>query len=512
MIARLFVCAALASACYAQNTYTISGTVVAESSGKPLRHVMVMINEAARQNPHQAAVVTGEDGRFVFSNLPRGKFALSAQKQGGFLESFRQTGRYSTAIVTGPGLNSENILFSVTQTGSIHGTVLDEENEPVRDAQVTLFRRGIYSGRWATVITQYETTGSSGTFHFARVMPGTFFIAVEGRPWYAQNGPLGLNAASERVAEPEFDVTYPVTYYGGTTDPNAASPITVTEGASASVEIALHPVTAAHVRVPNGTAMNISAIGVGGQQIPGGVTQLMGTPDGTEFRIAPGRYELETNNGKRTVEIGGDTTLNGNEAPGATISGRLSVEGEEHPDFGKLLLFSIDRPNVEAQVAADGSFEGKNAEAGHYEVQMPNAAGYYVKSVAIGDRMSPDAGFDVAEGAAMKISVVAAKAVEKIEGAVFKDGAPFAGAMVLLIPQNLRRTDWIRRDQSDSDGTFAMANVAPGRYTLIAIDDGREFAYAEPGALDAYLSGGQVIEIPPANGTELKTNVQHRQR
>ena len=30
----------------------------------------------------------------------------------------------------------------------------------------------------------------------------------------------------------------------------------------------------------------------------------------------------------------------------------------------------------------------------------------------------------------------------------------------------------IRRDQSDSDGSFALRDVVPGQYTVVAIQDG----------------------------------------
>ena len=87
-----------------------------------------------------------------------------------------------------------------------------------------------------------------------------------------------------------------------------------------------------------------------------------------------------------------------------------------------------------------------------------------------------------------------------------------AAAMVLLVPQDLNRSLIIRRDQSDSDGTFTLREIPPGRYTLLAIDDGSGLAYADPAAIQPYLAGGQVIDIPMADAGPVKVQVVARKR
>jgi len=37
-----------------------------------------------------------------------------------------------------------------------------------------------------------------------------------------------------------------------------------------------------------------------------------------------------------------------------------------------------------------------------------------------------------------------------------------------------------RRDQSDSDGSFSLRDAAPGKYTVVAIEDGWELEWAAP--------------------------------
>jgi hypothetical protein len=77
-----------------------------------------------------------------------------------------------------------------------------------------------------------------------------------------------------------------------------------------------------------------------------------------------------------------------------------------------------------------------------------------------------------------------------------QDTKPVAGAMVLLVPQNRNLNPTPHRDQSDSDGSFTLFAVPPGRYTLIAIDDGHGLAYANPQLISPYLPQGQVVDVP----------------
>ena len=65
--------------------------------------------------------------------------------------------------------------------------------------------------------------------------------------------------------------------------------------------------------------------------------------------------------------------------------------------------------------------------------------------------------------------------------------------MVLLVPdENLIL---FRRDQSDSDGTFTLGNIVPGRYRLLAVERGWELEWANRNVLDAFLKKGIPIEV-----------------
>jgi hypothetical protein len=82
--------------------------------------------------------------------------------------------------------------------------------------------------------------------------------------------------------------------------------------------------------------------------------------------------------------------------------------------------------------------------------------------------------------------------------------------MVLFIAHDFRRSNYIPRDQSDSDGTFTANWTAPGRYTVVAIENGRDLEYANPSVITPYLAAGRVIDVPLAKDMKLEIEVQGR--
>jgi hypothetical protein len=73
--------------------------------------------------------------------------------------------------------------------------------------------------------------------------------------------------------------------------------------------------------------------------------------------------------------------------------------------------------------------------------------------------------------------------------------------MVVLVPNNPEvNRDLFRRDQSDLDGTFSLQNVLPGSYTVLAIENGWDLDWSQPGVIAAYLRRGQAIEVGQPSG------------
>ena len=54
------------------------------------------------------SLVTGDDGKFAFNAIPAGKYSLAGTKRGYITAAYDQHDQFSTAIVTGADLDTEN--------------------------------------------------------------------------------------------------------------------------------------------------------------------------------------------------------------------------------------------------------------------------------------------------------------------------------------------------------------------------------------------------------------------
>ncbi len=518
--------------CQEKSGFTIAGIVVKANTNQPMNRVLVTI--AQTQHPEDSlSTVTASDGHFGFSGLPAGKYAVSAQVGTSPARAFHEDGQYSTAIVAGPNLDTEDIVFPMEQLSSISGTVVDEEGEPVRQAQAHLFRSGVFDGRKRVVALSDANTDSAGEFYFGHLEPGTYLIGVEARPWYAQNyrPPQGSSPNEDQAnGQRELDVAYPVTYSGGSTNPDSAVPIQVTAGNPATVQIALRAVPALHIKLdsssvqtPNPPNVMLSAVGPGDASIHVNAGFLFSPKDPEMAGVPPGKYWMTAQRfqpggsevvGQQKVEITGDTTLDLDNLPKPNLSGRLVFKGSA-PAGSRAIVVLAGKGNGQNaffMVGSDGSLvAGGITEPGLYELALVNVPGYYLKSVAVKGGGYSGGVLQVPESGAVQLSLVAAQGAPDIDGLALQNDQPAAGAMVLLLPEDSSAA-YIPRDQSDSDGTFTLRNVPPGKYTLVAIDDGHDLLYSDPDVMKPYLAAGQAVSIPLPNEAKLKTSVQAREK
>jgi hypothetical protein len=81
--------------------------------------------------------------------------------------------------------------------------------------------------------------------------------------------------------------------------------------------------------------------------------------------------------------------------------------------------------------------------------------------------------------------------------------------MIVLVPADAADNQVLfRRDQSDSDGTFTLANVVPGRYTVLAINNGWELEWAKPEVLKKFMALGEGVIVEARGNYSVKVKVQ----
>src|SRR5215471_1159073 len=190
MLERFLCAAVLAVTLAAQQpeagtSFQISGKVVDVVTGQPLSGGSVGIGPAGTWRA-AFTILSADDGSFVFPNVAPGRYSLIAGHRGYLTETFDQHDGYSSAIVVGPGLETSDLVFHLKPESSISGTISDEAGEPIRHAQITLYRTSAFEGRQETNVIGRESTDEEGFYRFRHLRAGSYFIGVSAEPWYAQ--------------------------------------------------------------------------------------------------------------------------------------------------------------------------------------------------------------------------------------------------------------------------------------------------------------------------------------
>jgi hypothetical protein len=501
-------------------TYRISGKVVDAHSGAALARCSVQIADVKFRSQSQT-VLTGSDGSFAFHGLPLGKYSLTAQRRGYLEQSYEEHEQFSTAIAVGPGLVSEGLIFRIVPEGVIAGTITDEAGEPVRGAQVRLFEDQDANGIRTTQMRHSVVTDDRGVYEFSELRPGAYYVVATARPWYAQRTQRisSTDGSSGTEQNQALDLAYPTTFYPGVTDQDSATPIPVKGGEriQADLTMAAQPALRLHLASPGGpgqdpgrdqgVSLSLSQSIFGQTEVL--PTQTIGRPDGSVDveGVLPGHYEVTMNRfgpGERganakhfDTDVSGGTTELSEESGAAeiTVTGKvLSLTGKLPPNAAILLRVPRSRSQEYAALNEAGEFSAA-VQPGTWEVigniEDMYIAGIKAQGATIAGRM-----LTVKPEDAPKIEIVAARGHAEIEGTALRGDKRASAVMVLLAPEGPKNNEILfRRDQSDSDGTFDLPDIVPGKYRLLAIERGWDLEWANPAVLQAFLAKSVPIEV-----------------
>jgi len=498
--------------------YRIAGTAVNAKAGGPLARARVSISDSKNRQNLQS-FVTGDDGRFEF-HVPAGKYELFAAKRGYIAASYNQHDQFSTAIVTGADLDTENLALRLAPDAVLTGRVLDEFGDPVRHAQVTVYREFHAQGVSRVVQFRSGVTDDQGRYEVTPLNEGTYFVSAKASPWYAVHPQPQLESAasSPQVAitqfpshvDPLLDVAYSITYYGDVTESDEAAPIPVRGGDRLEADIHLNPVPAMHLLLHVGTEgesvslprlekpafQGVEPINGEIVGIAPGVFELTG--------VAAGRYSVVTNDADGEMKELAESNLSSGELDLSSakstskITAKVQIEGTPTipAPFQVAMRDGKGRQKV-SQVDAKGEANFANVGAGKYDfAAWSEMQRYSVVRIATEAGVISGRSLNLSPGASLGITLSLLGGSVTVEGYAKRDGKAASGVMIVLVPKNpAENRDRFRRDQSDLDGSFGLPNVIPGEYSIVAIDDGWDLDWAEPSVIAAYLPKGQTIEV-----------------
>jgi hypothetical protein len=127
-------------------TGLVVGEVVDAVSGNPIPEAVVQISMPGYFNNPTAPsmrVITDDDGRYFFADLPPGKYYLSATKAGFIVGAFGQRRPFGETqnLALAEGERRTDVKLQIWKYGAIAGTVVDEAGEPVVGVTVQALSR-----------------------------------------------------------------------------------------------------------------------------------------------------------------------------------------------------------------------------------------------------------------------------------------------------------------------------------------------------------------------------------
>ena len=135
-------------------TITVTGQVVAEATGQPIRRALVVAHSPSAKVTR--ATMSDLEGRFTFDELPAGQYRVGASK--------------APWIATAVDAGNDPVLIRLPAGAVVTGVVTDEEGRPTYNAEVVAAESGT-SSRFTT------RTNIRGEYRLHSLPPGVFTIA-----------------------------------------------------------------------------------------------------------------------------------------------------------------------------------------------------------------------------------------------------------------------------------------------------------------------------------------------
>lgn len=560
-----FVCGAflMASSAIAQNSrkpventaaipYRITGVVIDSKNAVPITHchltaaLVPRSNTSVRQFPARLGTFEcDEHGRFSIPLPSAGMWRVTASAPGYVTQAYDEHEEFSSGVVLTADAPTIDLRFRIAPEAVITGKVVDEAGEPVRRATVSLLAlaRAEPDGVQPPARTRGTAmTDDRGAYEFDNLPPGDYRIRVQAQVWYAVAAqPERPGASEEPAPDPSLDIAYPLTWYPGTSDANEAETISMKAGDSRMADLQLHPVPSMHLRIlPSAGAMASER-----RIQPYPMVQRVGSDTNTGFvpvsvrvdsqgvmdigGLTPGEYEIsmqepgEPRAPALVHVVAGSAQMVDMNAPSAMASVSIQVEGVPEADSVPIGLFDpVTGRNAARHGVAfllrhgvmqrrqESNSRVVEVPPGRYQVAVEGRPDLYVTGVTAQSATAAGELVSVPSGSSTLV-VHVAKGKAALTGFVTKQGKPLAGAMVVLVPATLgepKAINIIRRDQSNTDGSYDLYDVLPGQYILLAIDNGWHVNWRDAATLQRYMMNGVAVDLAPTANVKQDVEAQ----
>jgi hypothetical protein len=501
-------------------TASVSGTVLRDDTGVPLKKAQVALWSNERQTTYDA--ITDAEGRFEILGVKPGRYRLWASRDGYVIASYgdQRSRRRSPPIILEQGQHLRDVIFRLKPTAVIVGRVVNEEGEPVVDSEVNISVRSPGTIR-GLMQEQSVQTNDLGEYRIFRVNPGKYYLSADPPDRYADRNTTTSDDESEEQGRDKNNETpiYAPVFYPGTTDGEQANRLEIKAGDEIRVDFTLTRVRAYRIRgrvlgssLKTGEPLVVVLAPRNGRRMDRQAGRVRKDGSYEIYPVLPGSYRLAVSsvadtynpmlqNLAKQIEVTNSDLENVDIAfaPAAKIDikGRLALD-ENSPtrlDHFVLRLLPVDSEDDEfwsdhaVQVKPDGTFSFQQVPPGNYSIQVMGGRNreYYVKSGRYGNRELAHSEFMVTEASSPRLDLVLSSATARMEGVVVDErDKPVAGASVVAVPvrkfKNLQY--WYVDSVTDQNGRFVVPRLRPDEYRFVAFEDAEYRDSLDPNALE----------------------------
>jgi protocatechuate 3,4-dioxygenase beta subunit len=258
------------------DSFAISGTITAASTGDGLRHARVFATAAAGSPP---ATLTDDRGRYTLAGLSAGRHVLTIVKPGYVRRTVPVDVPVRNAEGAGDAGNAGDVDAQLVKGAVISGVLIDELGEPVTSTSVTVQATGASDNVTRAPIVAVGQADDLGQFRVSGLAAGTYILEVT--PGMTRNmsedGP-GMQTMIVGPTRRRF-------YYPGVNDPAAAQRLTVQAGDERAGLVMSVPAVPPFLPSP----LNRPPLGPDGRPDPNATAIIKGRvikPDGSPVRGA----------------------------------------------------------------------------------------------------------------------------------------------------------------------------------------------------------------------------------
>jgi len=486
----------------------VEGTVTNSVTGGGIRKAEVIMNGQAAQN-----VLTDATGHFAIENVTPGGYSIQVNCPGYAFPPPGVNGLKQIKVAEQQEV--KDVSIKLTPLSVVSGKVRDENGEAVPHVQIQAFRFSYWFGHRQLSQSGFAMTNDLGQFRMYDLQPGKYFFMANPQMTMGRGVPEGTITDFENL-------TYAATYYPSGLDIAQASVQEVKAGEElAGLEFRLKRSPSFHIRgsivraadEERGLVVQVFRAGR-----PTNAAAHSPREDGSWDipNVVPGEYTLiatlngrmDTDSARATIIVSdhdvddvkltmepaltlhGASIVEGTSASPQTAAIHMSLEPSEGPGGGH---FS----GAQATIKDDGTFEMKNIVPDIYALNIMGAAPRYVKSIQFDGQDIPSGTLDLTQHRGGELQLVFGTDAGQIHGTT----SPSITITATPAVEGPIRRDQFSFTQSDANGNFQFLNLAPGKYQIMAWENG-DLSPMQIPELRKQLEGSAASVTLSANGNE----------